>query len=209
MPVARAPKDTDSAESAFRLQRLAWSVVGGTLAAAAGALIAGPLVAVLLFPVGVGVIYLVTGLVMHTAARGMSILYAPSGKSTPPPRGWSREEALVLQQRPGEAAALYEAATFDDPEDPEPFLRLARLHRDHLASPGDAVRWYRVARETVRITRPQSLAAAMELVELCRKEGRLEEAAPELRWIVANFRGTPAADVAGQDLAAVRAEERS
>jgi hypothetical protein len=115
-------------------------------------------------------------------------------------RGWSQEEALVLQRRPGEAAALYEAATFDDPGDPEPFLRLARLHRDHLASPGDAVRWFRVARETVRMTRPQSLAAAVELVELCRKEGRLEEAAPELRWIAANFAGTPSGDLARDDL---------
>lgn len=45
----------------------------------------------------------------------------------------------VMKNRFTEAAALYEAATFDDPGDPEPFLRLARLHRDHLRQPALAL----------------------------------------------------------------------
>lgn len=146
-------------------------------------------------------VYALSGRLIEVAGRGAEFIYAPSGKSTPMPRGWSREEALVMKNRFTEAAALYEAATFDDPGDPEPFLRLARLHRDHLRQPALAVRWYRVARETTRITRPQALQAAEELVALCRREGRLGEASPELRWIATTFAGTAPGNQARDDLA--------
>lgn len=200
MPIAHAPRTRDAAESAFRLKRLMWSLPAGIVGAMVGVYFRSLLVGLLLAPVCVALVYLLSGLVMEGAARGMQVFYAPSGKSTPAARGWSHEESLVLRNRAADAAQLYEAATFDDPGDPEPFLRLARLHRDHLGSPGEAVRWYRVARETERISRPQLLAAAVELVELCRREGRLEEAEPELRWIVANFAVTPSGDLARRDL---------
>lgn len=201
MRPSRSAGTRHAGEEALKFKRLVWSIAGGIIGAMVGVYFRNKLLTVVLFPVGVAFCYLLSGYLLEIAARGMEVFYAPSGKSTPARHGWSREEALVLKQRPAEAAALYEAATFDDPGDPEPFLRLARLHRDHLASPAEAVRWYRVARETVRITPPQALAAAVELVELCRKQGRLDEAAPELRWVAANFPGTPSGNLAQQDLA--------
>ena len=208
MPPARAPRTRDAAESMFRLKRLLWSLSAGIAGAMVGVYFRSALLGLILAPICVALSYVISGVLVEGAARGMQVFYAPSGSSTPASRGWSREEALVLQDRAAEAATLYEAATFDDPGDPEPFLRLARLHRDHLGKPGEAVRWYRVARETTRITRPQALAAAVELVELCRREHRLAEAEPELRWIVAHFPGTPSGDLSRLDLEAVHTEER-
>jgi hypothetical protein len=71
----------------------------------------------------------------------------PSGKSTPYRHGFSQVDALILRQRYTEAAALLEDHAMDAPHDPEAYVRLARLHRDHL-DPARALEWYVHARAT-------------------------------------------------------------
>lgn len=111
-----APRDRDAAESMFRLKRWFGSGAAGIIGGAVGLLWFGSVLgALVLVPLSVVLAYLVSGVVVEAAGRAAAVIHAPSGKSTPPARGWSREEALVLQDRVAEAAALYEEATFEDP----------------------------------------------------------------------------------------------
>lgn len=79
---------------------------------------------------------------MGEAARGS---YAPSGRTTPPDRDYSRAEALAARGHYDEAIAVYHEAIDEIPSDPEPYLRIARLLTDKVSDPEKAARWLRRA----------------------------------------------------------------
>jgi Tetratricopeptide repeat len=97
-------------------------------------------------------VYAVSGVLSEWSARGARAVLLPSGRSTPSRHGFSQVDAAIMRRRYAEAAALLESAAMDDPEDPEAYLRLARLHRDHLDDPRRAQAWFQHARATGRLT---------------------------------------------------------
>jgi hypothetical protein len=96
--------------------------------------------------------YFLAGAFVALGAGGARAVLLPSGRSTPSRHGFSEADAAILRRRYGEAAVLLEAASMDDPDDPEAYLRLARLHRDHLRDPRRAHEWFQHARATRRLT---------------------------------------------------------
>ena len=152
-----------------------------------------------------GVPVLVVGFALLATAgagRAAGTLHFPGGRMGPPRRPYSMAEALALQGRPEQAAAMYELFVGEHPREPEAYLRLARLSRDALDRPEEAARWFRLARERCALGEGQERLVARELVELYR--GRLGDpvrAAPELARLAERLGDTPEGARAREELA--------
>lgn len=96
--------------------------------------------------------YFIAGAFVALGAGGARAVLLPSGRSTPARHDFSQADAAIMRRRFAEAAVLLEAASMEAPEDPEAYLRLARLHRDHLRDPRRAHEWFQHARATRRLT---------------------------------------------------------
>jgi tetratricopeptide (TPR) repeat protein len=128
-----------------------------------------------------------------------------TGDTTPPRREYSAPQALAAQGRYEEAALAWEIAAAESAGDPEPYLALARLFRDHLGRPEDAAGWFRRARRDAALPPGYDLLVSQELIELYRsKLGQPERAIPELARICERFPGTPNAAAAERELATLR-----
>ncbi|MBW3535926.1 MAG: hypothetical protein KY453_12050 [Gemmatimonadetes bacterium] len=203
----------DAAERARLLRIVAWAGLPGLVfGLIVGADLAGrvpPAWAVpaflggLLFPPAAIVVFAL--LLTAGAGRVAGTIHAPSGHGGGPRRPYSLAEAVVMQGHPEQGAALYQVLVEEHPTEPEPYLRLARLHRDHLAGPEEAARWLRLARERCDLAAGQERLVARELVELYRD--RLHDparAAPELARLAERFGGTPEGAWAREELAEVK-----
>ncbi len=165
-------RDSDSAELAFRLKAAAWSLAGGFIGFQAASLLArSPWIRIAGTVGGFLGTYLISRAIAGAAARGARAVLMPSGRSTPYRHQFSQVDALVMQARYAEAAALLEHHAMDTPDDPEPYLRLARLHRDHLRDPGRALAWYRLARDARDITPGLARLVREEMATLRRAAG--------------------------------------
>lgn len=205
-------RDVDAAERMYRLQALVWGVYAGVLGGvpvgagvahlAGGNLIIGALTELGVMVVGVP---LVAGFVTQRAGATAQAIYNPSGDSTPYRRQYSYADALVMRGRYADAAAAYEAYCLEYPDDPEPYLRLARLYRDKLKQYQDAIAWFRRSRADARLTPGQELVVIQEIVEIHLHKLRApQQAIPELALLCRKFPGTPAAEAAERELAELR-----
>lgn len=140
-------RDTDSTQHAYRFKAFAYSGWLGILGMFAGMKLA--------LDRGESVLpYVVGGLVIGWALAyfgGMTIMNV-SGRlghawfvphATPSAREYSLAESLIVRGLFLEAAAELQRASAAYPEDPAPKLRLARLYRDALQRPEDAITWFR------------------------------------------------------------------
>ena len=204
-------KDVDSAARARTFKTLVYSIpggVGGALGSAYGGF--GPLPG---FVVGFLIVYLVTKIAVESAGTAAGTIYHPSGRSTPVKHEYSYPESLAARGRYEEAVTAYEAAVSEFPEDPEPYIRIARLKRDKLAGYEDATYWFKRARKDAAISKGQELLVTQELIEIYRaKLGTPTRAIPELARILDRFPDDQSADWARGELARlkeqVRAEEK-
>lgn len=205
-------KEVDAADRAVRFHALVWGVaigiVGGPIGAAAAGLVdASPVLGFVLgLVVGVVGVPVVSLWITGGTARTIQTIHAPSGESTPYRRQYSRAEALVKRGQYGDAVALYTTFILERPHDPEPYFRLVRLHRDHLAEFEQAAAWLRRTRLEAALTPGQQLFVIHELVDLyTSKLATPARAIPELARLVEQFPGTPAAEAAARELTALRA----
>jgi tetratricopeptide (TPR) repeat protein len=203
-------KDIDAAERSYLLQAVAL----GSFAGLFGGIPAGVLLAAKLG--GNPFLFAVVGFVLpilvavgfsqiaaRSAARAAQALYNPTGTAVR--REYSRADALVAQGKYEDAAAAYEAACLEHPEDPEPYFRLARLMRDHMERYDEAAHWFERARAESQLKGLQGLVISQELIELYIHKLRTpRRAIPELTLLCERFPGTPAAEAAQQELAGMR-----
>lgn len=149
-----------------------------------------------------GIVQLATG----GAGRVASMYLGLRGGTTPRPREYSHAQALVAQGRYREAVDAYEIAAAESDGDPEPYLAIARILRDHLDDGTGAAAWFRRARRDARLTPGQQLLVAEELIELyTTRLGEPGRAIPELALICRIVPGTPQAEAAARQLATLRA----
>lgn len=142
-----------------------------------------------------------TLLVTHKAAGAASAFYNPSGRSTPHKREYSQAESLVARGLYLDAVTAFELAVVDDPTDPTPYLRVARIYRDHLDEMDDAARWFRRALREADVPRGMAMLARKELVELyTHRMGAPEKALPELARMAHELAGTPEGEWAEAEL---------
>lgn len=120
-------------------------------------------------------------------------------------RDYSRVDALVLQGDIAQAMALLRAEADRAPEDPEPRLRLARLLRDELERPDEAVAWFRRARDARGIAPPRAALVDREIVELLLRGNDLPAALTELARLADLHPDSPAGQWAREERPRVKA----
>lgn len=132
------------------------------------------------------------------------------GPMRPTPQ-YSYADSLVARGRYEDAIAAYRDAireeAEDGPVDAEPYLRIARVYRDHLKQPEDAIRWFREARRASGATRGQINAATCEIVDIhVHGGGDPPRAIPELARLADEAAGSKVGDWAARKLAALKEE---
>ena len=192
-------RDVDQFERTLRLKMVLWSIPGAVLGGAAGLVATGSLFGGM---AGAVLAYLIIFGVVTGAGRAAGTLHNPSGRSTPHEREYSAAESLVVRGRYPEAVAAFEAHVAEFPDDPVPYLRLARIHRDHLDDQEAAVGWFKRALRDARAGPGQELLARRELIELyLNRSGEPQRAAPDLARLAEERPDTPEGQWAARELA--------
>lgn len=209
-PKRGGPGDRDAAEGVTRLRAITNGLFGGALGALVGFFLVqrgAPLwVAALSVVAGWVFVSLGTLLIVSSAGSAASTLYTPSGRSTPRKREYSQAESLVARGRYQEAVDAFELAVVEDPSDPVPYLRVARIYRDDLARPEDAARWFRRALRDAPLPAGQAFLTRRELVELyAHRMGTPARALPDLAKMAEEMAGTPEGEWAASRLREIKA----
>jgi tetratricopeptide (TPR) repeat protein len=122
------------------------------------------------------------------------MLTAPSGKTTPPIRQYSLADSFAARGKYEEAVQAYEVAAGENPDDPEPSIRCARVLRDNLKRFDDAAVAYRRALNVSGILPATEVAVLRELIELyTHKLETPEKALPYLSRLSSQHASHPAA----------------
>ena len=134
-------------------------------------------------------------------------IYNPSGRTTPPKRQYSHAESLVVRGLHQEAIDAFEMAIVEDPSDPTPYLRIARICRDRVGRFEDAAHWFKRALADSTIPPGLAYLATREIVELyMTKLNDPRRAAPILARMADERAGTSEGEWAAAELALVKAE---
>lgn len=204
-------RDIDSAKRVHTLKTLFWSLPGGLIGAAVGlygayegrwsalvGIIAGFLIAGL-------IVFVVATVVSRGTATLAGSVLLPSGKSTPAQREYSYPQSLAARGRYEEAITAFQVCCLDHPEDPEPYVRIARIYRDHLRSYDDALFWFKRARSESTLSPRYEMLITQEIIEVhtC-KAGNPQKAIPELARMVDRFPDDPASDWARTEIRRLR-----
>jgi tetratricopeptide (TPR) repeat protein len=181
-------KDRDSADDANRVRLVVWSLAPAALGAIAGGLLApefGRSWAIGFLGGGLvagGVSVVLVGYLADRAGRAAASLYA--GGSHAMPDQFSLVDSLIARGHIEQAAAELRRAT-DASGASAPAIRLARLLRDRLNRPEEALQWFRAALECDDLDDGAAHLLLREVVELCRTMGETKRALPVLAKVAA------------------------
>ena len=211
----RGLRDSDAGSTSVRIFALIGAGAGLILGGALGFFLrvkgmAPGWVAALCPFLGAAAVSFTTVWLTESAGRAAATLYAPSGRSTPPKREYSQAEAMVAQGRYEEGITAFELAVAEDGRDPTPYLRVARVYRDHLGRHEDAARWFRRALREAVVPGGVAMLVRKELVELYTHGlGQPERALPELARMADELAGTEAGTWAAGRLAEIKSRMSS
>ena len=198
-------RDVDAADRAQKLKAFGFALYGGIpLGIVVGILVDQLVLCALLGPV---LVYSVVMAVATLSGRGASLLYMPSGSSTPKRREYSRAKALEIRGEYEESIRAYEVEILNAPEIGEPYLKVARLFRDELKDLDSAVRWFRRAQSEACLLPGEAIRTHREISEIflhTLREPR--RAAPDLARLAEAFPDTPDGKWAAKELAAIKDE---
>ena len=202
----RRLKNVDAGDRAIRLRALTLGLVAGAgIGGWGGGLLFGLVGSVVgFFAVSLGV-YLGSLWIVGWADAVAQTVYNPSGATTPYKEQYSYAASLAVRGRYGEAAAAYELYVIENPAEPQPYIELARLHRDKLKQYDDALTWFRRARTDATLGPGQELYVIQEIIDLYTLHLRTpRKAIPELTLVCQRFPATPAARAAERQLKEMR-----
>ncbi|MSR21153.1 MAG: hypothetical protein EXR91_09275 [Gemmatimonadetes bacterium] len=135
------------------------------------------------------------------SGRAANALYNPSGSGAPRRREYSQAESLAARGLYDEAVAAFEVASAEDPTDPTPSLRIARIYRDRLAKHEDSALWFKRALDRAEPGSGIALLVVKEIVELYAvKLGSPARAVPLLARLAEGRPGTPEGAWAREEL---------
>ena len=200
-------RDVDAVARAYRVKILGWSLFAGLPMGAAAGYAAGHIVlGMIVAPALIGA---VAWAIAASAGQGATLLHMPSGSSTPRKKEYSRAESLAVRGEFQAAVDAYELEVLEAPDEGEPYLRIARLHRDRLDDPDEALRWFKKATIEANLSKGQDILTRREISELFIH--RLQEphrAAPELARLAERYPDTPDGEWALEELARIKEEMR-
>jgi len=198
-------KDVDAAGRVRKVKALAFALYGGVpLGLAAGSMMGHPLLGLLLGP---AIIWTFAIVVAAIAGRGAGVLYMPSGTSTPRRREYSAAEALAVRGEHEGAIIAYQAVIQEVPGDGEAYLRIARIYRDGLKKPEEALLWFRRAVTEAKLSKGQELLTRREMAEfLIHGLQEPKRAAPDLARLAEAYPDTRDGQWAKEELARIKEE---
>lgn len=130
----------------------------------------------------------------------IATIHNPSGRTTPSRREHSHAESLVARGLYQEAIDAFEMAIAEDASDSRPYVRIARIYRDHMHRYEDAAAWLK------RVPAESAHLATRELVELyTTKLNEPRRAAPLLARMAEERAGSSEGEWAASELARVKA----
>jgi tetratricopeptide (TPR) repeat protein len=207
-------RDVDSAARARLLRAVSWSFTGATVGGMAGYTGMlygrwGPGTMWLLALGGLGLSIATPLIVAALGGRAAGSLYNPSGSGTPRKRGLSHAESLAARGLYDEAIDAYRVAIGEDPTDPTPHLRVARLERDRRGRHEEAATWFKSAFALMEQGTGPALLTLKELVELYTvKLSTPARVAPLLARLAAERPDAPEGAWAREELARVKGAMR-
>lgn len=145
--------------------------------------------------VGSGGVLLFTHLSSVAAGR----LLLPTGRSSPTPEDFSREQSLVIRGQVAEAIQLLARRCSAEPANAALHVFLADLYAGESRQPHHAARTFRQVKQIPRVSAAHDLYATQRLIDLYL--GPLDNpdrAAQEMRHLVAKHPGSRAAADAGR-----------
>lgn len=197
----RPPKDVHAGDRNLLFNRIAMAAVGAAVGMAWGWVATENVAASLVAAVpGALVSWYALELIGAVAGR----LYFGSGRSTPYRHQHSMALALVAQGKYLAAIAEFERDIAEDRRTSAPYLHIARIHRDKLGQPEDAIAWFKRARTAGVLGPGEEMMVAREMYEIFTL--RLKSpvrAVPELARIAETYPGTDG-DWARKELAELR-----
>lgn len=199
-------RDVDTAAGARLLRAFTWSLTGacvGGMAGYAGMLYGRWSVGMVWALALGGMVISFVGPLMVAAVGGAAArsLYNPSGGGMPRRRELSQAEALAARGLYEEAFDLFRVAISEDPTDPGPHLRVARIERDRRGRHEEAAKWFKIAFDLMAPGSGSALPTLKELVELYAvKLAAPQRAAPLLARLAEERAGTPEAAWAREEL---------
>jgi tetratricopeptide (TPR) repeat protein len=198
-------RDVDARSRAEKVKILGWSLFAGLPMGAAAGFAAGHIVlGMLLAPLLIGT---VAWAVAGVAGKGATLLHMPPGSSTPRKKEYSRAEALAVRGEYEGAVAAYQEAILESPEEGEPYLRVARLYRDRLGDPEEALSWFKCATRDAVLSQGQEILTRKEMAELLiHRMQEPQRAAPELARLAEAYPDTSDGEWAAQELARIKEE---
>ena len=202
-PQKKKMRDVDSVARVRKMKVLGFSLYGGLpLGAAAGFAAGHPFLGLLLGPVLIGT---VTMVLAGMGGRGVSFLFIPPESSAPRKTEHSRAEALAVRGEFQAGIAAYQDAIVDFPEDGEAYLRIARIYRDKVRNPEEALLWFRRSLAEAVFSESQELLTRREMAELIIHH--LQEprrAAPDLARLAETFPSSQTGKWAKEELARIK-----
>ena len=212
----KGPRDVDAAARAQTVHALGWALYAGLPMGIAlgGGLVKllglGGVVSVAVVLLGIVggplIIFGVALAVAGAAGKGAGTIYMPSGRGSRK-KEYSRAVALAARGEFQDAIISYEAEILDDPTEPEPYLRIARICRDNLKDHDEALAWFKRATREAELSGGQEIRSRREMAEIYlhhRREPR--RAAPELARLAEAYPDTPDGQWAARELAAIKEE---
>jgi tetratricopeptide (TPR) repeat protein len=202
----KQPKNVDANERLLLVRTAFWSLSGAVLGGFIGGQLLGIAGTLVGAPIGYAVVFLVARRILNASGAAASVIYYPTGDSTPAQREYSRPQALVAQGHFEEAIHAYEACVLEFPEDPEPYFRIARVYRNELQRYEEAASWFKKARSLAKMSPALEQVAIQEIVEIyTHKLATPQRAIPELARLADRFPGTEPGHWAKQRLQELRA----
>lgn len=210
LPRGKGLRDSDAGQNMVVLRAVVSGVYGGVLGGLAAYWLlqhGAPWWLAVLCPVGGWLsVSLVTLAIANSAGSAASTLYSPASGAPARTKEHSRAESLVARGLYEDAVSAFELAVLEDPSDPTPYLRIARVYRDHLGRYEDAARWFRRAVREASAPPGAAFLARKELVEIyTHRMGTPERALPELARMAEELAGTQEADWAAAQIRDIKA----
>jgi len=204
-------KNTNLAARTQLLRLAVWSGIAILPGAGLGVFLAreypGGVLWLLVGGVGFPLLVFLGGVALTTASgRAASTLHNPSGGSTPFRRQHSGAEALRVRGEFAAAIEAFERAAQEYPDDPGPWIEVARIHRDSLSDPEEAARAFKRALGHPGLGAGQRFLATRELCEIyTHRMNEPRRALPLLARLAETQPGTPPGEWAARELVEVKA----
>jgi hypothetical protein len=170
-PYARTLGDRLGADAGRYYKAVVWGMAGGVMFFPLGLLFGPGWQVLITVPLAVllgGSLIAAVSLFLSgdRAVAAVTYYVAPTGSSTPYEEQFSQEDALVMQERIGDALALFEQRIADDPAAIRPRIRAADLYAGLGRNPQRAAELFREVQRIPGLTSGQDVYAGNRLVDL-------------------------------------------